>query len=98
MADSGNVTLYGIMDASIDVTDNGDTATAQGVRTHKVSSNSSRLGFKGTEDLGNGLNAVWQIETAIAADGGANQSATATTGQLNNRNTFIGLSSKTAVP
>lgn len=90
MADSGNVSIYGIIDASIDVTDNGDTAQYQGVRTHKVSSNSSRIGFKGTEDLGNGLNAVWQIETALNADGGS----TATT--LGSRNTFLGLSSKTA--
>lgn len=90
MADSGNVSIYGILDASIDITDNGDTATAQGIRTHKVSSNSSRLGFKGNEDLGNGLAAVWQIETALNADGGS----AATT--LGSRNTFVGLSSKTA--
>lgn len=89
MADSGNVSVYGIMDASIDITDNGNSATAQGIRTTKVSSNQSRLGFKGTEDLGNGLSAVWQIETAINADG-------TTASNLNSRNTFVGLSSKTA--
>lgn len=87
MADSGNVTIYGIMDASVDFTDNGNTATAQGISTKKISSNSSRLGFKGNEDLGNGLSAIWQVEQAISVD-----SASANQG----RNTFVGLSSKTA--
>lgn len=92
MADSGNVTVYGIMDASYDITDNGTGAAAgaaSGIRANKVSSNSSRLGFKGTEDVGNGLNAVWQIETGINADGTA-------ASNLNSRNTFVGLSSKSA--
>ena len=88
MADSGNVTVYGIMDASFDATDNGSTAAGvSGARANKVSSNSSRLGFKGTEDLGNGTSAIWQIETAINADGTA-------AANLNSRNTFVGLSSK----
>ncbi|MDO9064779.1 MAG: porin, partial [Sulfuricella sp.] len=95
MADSGNVTVYGIMDASVDVTDNGNgtvvagvAPSVNGIRTTKVSSNNSRLGFKGNEDLGNGLSAVWQIESTIGADG--------TTYTTNSRNTFVGLSSKTA--
>ncbi len=91
-ADSGNVTIYGIMDASYDITDNGTgsaVGAAGGIRTSKVSSNSSRLGFKGSEDLGNGLSGVWQIETGINADGTA-------AANLNSRNTFVGLSSKAA--
>jgi predicted porin len=74
----GNVTIYGVMDASFDRTDNG------AVKTSKVSSNSSRLGFKGTEDLGNGTTAVWQIETAVNSDGTA-------AANLNSRDTFIGM-------
>ncbi|BAN36330.1 outer membrane protein (porin) [Sulfuricella denitrificans skB26] len=97
MADSGNVSIYGIMDASYDITDNGNsTAGAAGIRTQKVSSNSSRLGFKGTEDVGNGLSAIWQIESQINADGnGLTSSATGGT-TFGGRNTFLGLSSKTA--
>jgi predicted porin len=87
-AESGNVTIYGIMDASYDITDNGNSTTAQGEKTNKVSSNSSRLGFKGSEDLGNGLSAVWQLETGINVDG-------TTASNLNSRNTFVGLSGKT---
>jgi len=98
LADSGNVTIYGVMDTSFDIIDSGDgntvtasgargTVTAQGVRQNAVSGNSSRIGFKGSEDLGNGLAAVWQVETAINSDGGA------TTGWAG-RNTFVGLSGK----
>lgn len=82
-----NVTVYGIVDVSYDITDNGDpTAGASGIRTSKISSNSSRLGFKGSEDLGGGLKAVFQIESAINSDSGA---AAGTT--LAGRNTFVGL-------
>jgi predicted porin len=95
MADTGNVTVYGVLDASYDITDNGDSAAGvAGTRTNKVSSNSSRLGFKGTEDLGNGTSAVWQIESTINMDGnGLTSSATGGT-TFGGRNTFIGLSNK----
>ena len=56
----------------------------------RISSNASRLGFKGTEDLGNGLSAVWQMESDVNLDKGA----TASTFMM--RNTYVGLSSKAA--
>lgn len=87
MADTSNVTVYGIADASVDFTKNGDTTgSAGGVNTHKISSNSSRIGLKGSEDLGSGLKAIWQIETQVDIDNsgvGGNGLAT--------RNTFAGL-------
>lgn len=92
-ADSGNVTIYGVMSASMDFVDNGNN---NGESTTQVNDNSSRIGFKGTEDLGNGLAAVWQIESTINSDGaapGAGFQATSA-GTLNGRNTFVGLSSK----
>jgi predicted porin len=49
-------------------------------------SDGSRLGFKGTEDLGNGLKAFFIIETSIAGD-----APTATT--LGDRTSKVGLSS-----
>lgn len=89
MADTGNVTVYGVVHASVDRTDNGDVSGgAQGTSTTKVSSNQSRIGFKGTEDLGNGLSAVWQIESSVAVDDSAGS------GALASRNSFVGLSGK----
>lgn len=49
----------------------------------RMSSNSSRLGFRGTEDLGNGLKAIFQIESSVNPDSG--------TGTLSGRDSFVGL-------
>ncbi|MHB0985639.1 MAG: porin [Sulfuricella sp.] len=94
MADSGNVVIYGVMDASVDIGNNGNgtavagvAPTLNGTRTTKISSNNSSLGFKGNEDLGNGTSAVWQVESTIGVDG--------TPYNLSTRNTFVGLSNKT---
>lgn len=86
-ADTGNVTVYGQANVSFDLTDNG------AVKVNKVSSNQSRLGLKGTEDLGDGLSAVWQIEQDINID---NATGAGGTGALATRNSFAGLSSKSA--
>ena len=45
----------------------------------------SRIGFKGEEDLGNGLKAIWQVEQRVSLAGA--QSAEG----FNTRDTFIGL-------
>ena len=37
---------------------------------NRVSSNSSRFGMRGTESLGGGLNAVFQIESNVSGDTG----------------------------
>ena len=85
LADSGNVVIYGQANASYD---NISTNTDGQDTLNRISSNSSRLGFKGTEDLGNGLSAVWQMESSIGLDATAGST-------LGGRNTFVGLSSKT---
>ncbi|HXU92641.1 MAG TPA: porin [Gallionella sp.] len=92
-ADTSNVTVYGVANVSYDLTSTGTDAagTSPGFSNNKVSSNTSRLGLKGSEDLGDGLSAIWQIEQLISIDGGqgaANSLAT--------RNTFAGLSSTSA--
>ena len=69
-----SVTVYGVMDAAIAKE---DTGAPNGSRTVVNSGNqsSSRLGFKGTEDLGNGLKALFNIEAGVALDTGAADSA-----------------------
>ncbi|QWE16773.1 porin [Polynucleobacter sp. AP-Nino-20-G2] len=55
----------------------------------------SRIGFKGSEDLGGGLAAIFTIETAVNPNGsGSNNAATTGTGTFGqfNRQTFAGLS------
>lgn len=87
MADSGNVTIYGQANVSYDLIDFGGINGNNNASTNRVSDNASRLGFKGTEDLGNGLSAVWQMEAALSMDDGSTFAM--------NRNTYAGLSSKT---
>ena len=78
MADTSNVTVYGKVDVSYDRLDN-DAETGG-----FVSSNHTRLGFKGSEDMGDGLKAVFQYETAVDLD------STTTFGAA--RDTFAGVS------
>ena len=82
-----NVTIYGVADGtfdSINVDDSMDPLNNKGNYT-RVSANSSYLGFKGTEDLGNGLKAVFQYENTIGFDSGAAVNT--------NRDSYVGLSS-----
>ncbi|HXU94359.1 MAG TPA: porin, partial [Gallionella sp.] len=87
-ADNANVTIYGIADMSYDYINTGNSAAGvAGASKPNVSSNVSRLGLKGAEDLGDGLAAVWQIEQQINMDGSG-------TSSFATRNTFAGLKSE----
>ena len=62
-----SVTVYGIVDAGFNSTDDGAPAG----RTNGIASgnqSASRIGFKGTEDLGNGLKANFVLESGFNAD------------------------------
>jgi len=73
---SSAVTVYGIADLGL-VYENGGTSGSTTKLQSGVQSG-SRLGFRGTEDLGNGLAAKFVLETGIAMDtGGFNQGGTA---------------------
>ena len=87
-----SVTLYGVVDASVESV-KGNTA-GQSTTFNRVSSGNlatSRLGFKGVEDLGGGLKANFQLEATVAVDTGA-----AATGRFFDRAAWVGLSSKEA--
>lgn len=80
-----NVTIYGVADATFDNVNASKRSVGTFENTNRVSANSSFLGFKGTEALGNGLNAVFQFEGGVTNDSG---------GAFNfSRDTFVGLSS-----
>lgn len=90
LADTANVTVYGVANLSADYISTGDAAAvggAKGVSKLVVSSNSSRIGLKGTEDLGGGMSALWQVETLINFDNNA--------AAVGSRNTYAGLKSET---
>lgn len=81
-----NVTIYGVADVSFDLVKTSGSATNTNTGNYsRVSTNGSLLGFKGSEALGNGLNANFQFETAIDQD--------SVVGLIGGkRDTFVGLS------
>ncbi len=84
------VDVYGVLDMGFvrDTGRIGATPTAGNQLSSGVQSG-TRLGFKGTEDLGGGLKGLFVLETGIAADsGGFNQGNTAFA-----RQSFVGLQS-----
>jgi predicted porin len=88
-----NVTIYGradygfmsrngtpdrLDDAGFDI--NGKSEFASGVQA------GSRIGFKGAEDLGNGLKAIFELEYGLSTDEGTTSSTT-----WGNRHSYVGL-------
>lgn len=71
MAQTANpVTLYGRIFVTLESVEADGGATPLGNRT-RVSDNASYLGVRGTEDLGGGLKAFFQLETAWSPEGSA---------------------------
>lgn len=85
-----NVTVYGVADATFDVVKIAGDANNELGNTTRVSANSSYIGFKGAEALGNGLTAVFQLESGVAFDGQGSGSPTANTLGAT-RDTFVGV-------
>jgi predicted porin len=67
-----NVTMYGILDAAVESYTNADAAGNRVTRMPSLGGGMfpSRLGFRGTEDLGGGLKAIFALENGFAIDTG----------------------------
>ncbi|HSV58312.1 MAG TPA: porin [Variovorax sp.] len=63
-AAQSSVTVYGLIDLGVTAYKGGQSQN----RVDSGISNGSRLGFRGTEDLGDGLNAIYDLEMPIQAD------------------------------
>lgn len=66
-ADNSNVTVYGMLNADIENVQNDKAAGAKGA--NRVQTNASHFGVKGSEDLGDGLAAIWQLEAQFDLNG-----------------------------
>ncbi|HHW63556.1 MAG TPA: porin [Rhodocyclaceae bacterium] len=87
-----NVTIYGVADAAVGFGGHGDNDFS-GIVDGVLSGN--RLGFKGTEDLGNGLKAVFTLEQGFdIGNGVAGPQVGSTTDKdsVFSRQAFVGLS------
>jgi predicted porin len=87
-AQNSNVTVYGLIDSGVEYVTNvgagGNSLTRVPTLTGTLP---SRLGFRGTEDLGGGLKAVFALENGLAPDAGT----AAQGGRLFGRQAFVGL-------
>jgi len=83
VAASAEVILYGKIRGGVEYTHEGNSATPKSEKNAwGVVDYSSYIGFKGSEDLGGNLKAIWQIEANAKLSGG---------NIANNRDSFIGL-------
>jgi predicted porin len=83
-----NVTIYGILDTSIHTIDKVNTSNQRATQMSTATWLPSVFGFTGTEDLGGGLKAKFQLESDINTQNGANN------GNLFRRISTVGLSSE----
>lgn len=82
-----SVTIYGIVDTSIHYLNNANAKGDSNVRVDNGAIANSRIGFKGTEDLGGGLKAMFQLENGFNGDNGSMSSANT----IFNRQSWVGL-------
>lgn len=81
-----SVTLYGLVDQSIRYTSNADASNHGRVQLTNGAITNSRWGLRGVEDLGNNLQAIFQLENGFDPDtGNLNQ------GRLFGRQAWVGL-------
>ncbi|WP_318841071.1 porin, partial [Noviherbaspirillum aerium] len=81
-----NVAIYGLIDVGI-VRESGAPAAGSTTKLTSGIANGSRVGFRGTEDLGGGLQAIFTLENGFQADTGALGQG----GLLFGRQAFVGL-------
>ena len=84
-AQIANVTLYGNLNLDLELI-RGQQPDGTNPNVTRLSSNSSRIGVRGSEYLGGGQVAIFQIESAIQGDTGNSSSS-----GLASRETFVGL-------
>lgn len=97
LAQASNVQIYGRANVGFsNVEADGATDNTKNMKSrNQVFDQGSRLGFRGTENLGGGLKAVFQLESGINVDTGsqtgADGTANASTGFLASRDSFAGI-------
>ena len=83
VAASAEVILYGTIRGGVEFTREGTSAQLKSERNAwGVVDYGSYVGFKGSEDLGGNLKAIWQVEANTSLAGGS---------FVNNRDSFVGL-------
>lgn len=66
-----SVTIFGVLDAGLSYTTGSGTGSVNSVRQTTSGNSFSRLGFRGSEDLGGGLSAAFWLEMGLLNDTGS---------------------------
>lgn len=78
-----NVQVYARLNVSAEYVNASALEEGGGLSQHRISNNRSVLGFRGSEELGDGVSAIFQVEGTLSVDTGA--------GELARRDTRVGL-------
>lgn len=82
-----SVTVYGIADAGVEFLTNAGGADDSVLRMSSGNLSGSRLGFRGSEDLGGGMKAVFHLENGFDLDNGTLSQG----GRLFGRQAYVGV-------
>jgi len=83
---ASSVTLYGILDINVGQSETHGGTTTTGV-DQLPNPRGSRFGMRGSEDLGGGMRAIFQLEAGLSAANGT----TTANNQLFNRHAWVGM-------
>lgn len=86
------VTVYGVVDGGVQRFNNGTTSVTRAADGLFAT---NRLGFRGREDLGNGMHASFQLEAQLTPSNGAVGSPTVAANEFFNREAWVGIGSRT---
>lgn len=89
--DTSSVQVYGIFDIGVEVNDTGAPGSSNLWLVNSGNMSATRLGFRGTEDLGGGLKALFNIEMGVALDTGGTISLPDSPGAIWGRRAVVGL-------
>jgi predicted porin len=83
-----SVTIYGLIDSGVEYLTNANANGASVARLSSGTMNTSRIGFRGSDDLGGGLKAIFQLENGFKLDNGGFDGEA---NQIFNRQSNVGL-------
>jgi len=68
-ADTANANFYGVLNGDVELVKAGGAPGTAATSRGRITSNASRFGVNGSDDLGNGLSAIYQIESRVNLTG-----------------------------
>ncbi|MCG9054495.1 porin [Laribacter hongkongensis] len=89
MAAMADVEIYGQLEAAVEAGNTFGYGDVFNTNT-RIDDTGSKIGFKGTEDLGNGLKAIWQVESYLSIDG-TDLNGDKRANKFAGRDSFVGL-------